>query len=176
MFKPLFLFALAILFFQSSFVLSQEFFSISNFDFLFSESGLNEELIKEVNSNIDLLPSDLLAIIQDKKVNVLIDLDDGSLKSYHLVFVGKKVKSIFLGSRQDADVEVRTNEKIVRRIVFSKDPFLELAESFNAGDVRLVGLTKEGKLAAFSASAFAFFVGFLNQLKSFFSNTFSFFS
>ncbi|MEM4326617.1 MAG: hypothetical protein QXZ13_00410 [Candidatus Diapherotrites archaeon] len=170
------LFFLLILFFQFSFVLAESNFSINDFDFLFVDGVLNEQSILAINSEIGLMPAELLSLFDSKKINVFVSLDNGSTKTYHVVFVGKKVEKVFLGTKENADVELRTGESSLRKIFFSEKPLESLVNAFNSGEIKLIGISDQGKASSFTASIFSTFLGLFNGIANFFSSIFSFFS
>ncbi len=166
-----FLFFLFCFFFSPAFA-----FNVSDYDFLFSDGSLDQKVIDYANSNIDFVSSEVLLLFENKRINVFVSSEDGSVKSYGVVFSGKKISNVFLGKLSDADAELSTSSKVVERIVFSKDPFSSFLSAFNSGEIKFVGLSNEGKAASMAASVVGFFFSLFDSLKNFFSSLLNFFS
>lgn len=142
-------------------------------DLYFTEGGeLKQEVLSKMNAQADKVPAELLAIFANKKLNIYVILDDGSVMEFYARTGAKSVDAVAKGVRQGADIEIRLSEPTVDRIYNSKDPVPEIVKAISSGEINYKGLTTEGQISSTAVNAgaglFSFIDGVINFIKSFF--------
>lgn len=137
----------------------------------FEGGKLKKGVMEKINSEAEKAPMPLLALVDNKKVNVYVTLDDGTVKSYWLSVAKGKLDDAAVGARSEAGFEARLDESTLDALVNSKEPFGLLLESVNSGKIKYVALSNEGKPEEFVVKAGAKIgavisrvLGFLNRL------------
>lgn len=135
---------------------------------LFEEGKLKESQIELINSQLGNAPDTLTGIFSNKKINVYITLDSGEINSYYAETGDKKVNAVYLGERNEADLEVKAKEITIDEIVKSDRPAKALADAIGSGEIEYNGLTAEGKTNSAIVSVGSSIYSFISTIAGFF--------
>lgn len=141
-------------------------------DSLFVNGELKQEILDSLNASTKKVPPELLGIFGDKKMNVYVQLDDGTVQSYWISTEKGAIKQVLKGARDDASAEIKANEATVERIALSNNPMDEFIKAFNAGDIQYNGLDNSGKVESIVLKALSFVAGLLSGIVQFLSGLF----
>lgn len=142
-----------------------------NIDGFFENGSLKAEVLAQANANADNVPEQVFTLFGNKKINLYIQLDDGSIREYYVKTGAKTLEQLSIGTKPDADLEVRIKEPTVDRIVLSQDPVKELTGAINSGEIVYKGLTTGGQVNSiivnFGSAVFGFFDGIFTWVSGF---------
>lgn len=114
-------------------------------DSVFENGELRQEIIDKLNSQAESVPEQVRALFGNKKMNVYVELDDSTVKSYWIHAQDNKIKVIAQGARADADVELKVKESVLEGIIASQNPIDSFIKAMNAGEIKYEGLSAQGK-------------------------------
>ena len=114
-------------------------------DVYFENGGLKPEVRERINAEAGNAPDVVLGLVDDRKLNIYITLDDTTVKSYWVNVQGKQISEAGEGARSDAAFEIRMHEGTLDAIVSSGEPFGVALESYNSGEIKYTALTDAGK-------------------------------
>lgn|GEM_PF-1525467 len=98
------------------------------------------EKINWYNNNTHLVPGFLKFLVGNSRVNLEIEMNDGSTMETYFVTQNAYVTEFEKGRLPDATGKAKTREDTVRKILASEDPIKEIQNAIQAGEISYSGV------------------------------------
>ncbi len=140
-------------------------------DSYFETGEMKAQILSSINAQAATAPKEIFSLFGNRKINVYVTMDEGSVESYWVKVAAHSIGQVSLGARSDAGFEVDVSEKTVDGIVNSSKPFDRILNAINSGEIKYRALTEEGKgsellvnVGAKIAGVFLVFINFFTGI------------
>ncbi|PIN85142.1 MAG: hypothetical protein COV47_03770 [Candidatus Diapherotrites archaeon CG11_big_fil_rev_8_21_14_0_20_37_9] len=141
-------------------------------DAYFDNGKLKQPVVDEINENLEGVPDQLFSFFGSDKINIYVTYTDGSVHDYWALTQDNLLVELHQGTKEDATIEIRINEKTVDRLFLSKKPFSEFLTAMNSGEIKYKGLNFEGKVKETTVGVTTTVVGAVVNVWDFFTGLF----
>jgi len=151
----------------ASILTAKDFEDSGNFD---SEGSLKQEYVNQINENIGGVPEYIFKLFGSDKINIYVELNDGSTSIYNVTTEANKVVQLSKGENKNATINVEISEKVIEDIMGSETPLNEFLGAFNSGKIKYSGSGVEGKVKETGVGITVGIMGAINGIISFFGS------
>ncbi len=92
------------------------------------------------NNHTDLVPGFIKTLVGNARINLEIDMNDGSKLKTYIVTENGYITEFERGQLNDATIKAKTKEEVVRRIIDSYDPIKETENALRSGEINYSGI------------------------------------
>ncbi|MBN2566584.1 hypothetical protein JXB02_00690 [Candidatus Woesearchaeota archaeon] len=103
--------------------------------------ALFQEHTDAINAHVDEVPGFFRRTFGDQRINIYINLDDGELAELYVVTEGSRIAAVSLGAGEDATMEIRSTEAVVRDLMTGDDPLGVIYGGLDSNDITYTTLT-----------------------------------
>lgn len=96
-----------------------------------------DEIVNEYNHRFERIPNFAKTLLGNERINLIINMNDGSMKEYSLVTQEGKIIEYDNKLLNDYSIAVRTSERVIDSIASSKEPGNDFGNAVENGDIKI---------------------------------------